>query len=471
MANESKSKSNREHAFDFELAEIVGIEKAILLKNFHHWTSENQRRKIISQFKNGIWWTAESLTSLAKKYKYMKRGNLSRWLHQLSEEKWLLMHAGENGNNYYAPGPVFLAWDTDQDWQKVFQIETGNCFTVKQRKPKKVFQNEIDAVSNRNNGVFQIEMTNNDIEKNIEIKDVEIITPQAAFITTHTPTEFENVRIVQGETFDLEEKSLEPITPAARELSELEAQSVDEARQVFAAIEGKKARTTKPDTPDVTAETIAYLNEKAGTSFRATSKATKAQINARAKEGYTVEDFKAVIDFKTAEWGTDAKMMQYLCPETLFRASKFEGYLQAAKRAGMIGGQPATRYSLEDRPQATTPEQMKVELSRFYNAHKDESLLDQVQRFAETNYTPERLRSIVIDFCGNQVAKRREGETFGQHHAALGLWLKRQKQFDTHNTTTTQHTAGPQPQAPLRSAAPVNYSQQGPQLRSEQKAE
>jgi hypothetical protein len=164
-------------------------------------------------------------------------------------------------------------------------------------------------------------------------------------------------------------------------------------------------------------------------------------------------------------------MMQYLCPETLFRASKFEGYLQAAKRAGMIGGQPATRYSLEDRPQATTPEQMKVELSRFYNAHKDESLLDQVQRFAETNYTPERLRSIVIDFCGNQVAKRREGETFGQHHAALGLWLKRQKQFDTHNTTTTQHTAGPQPQAPLRSAAPVNYSQQGPQLRSEQKAE
>ena len=160
MATESKSKSNREHAFDFELAEIVGIEKAILLKNFHYWTSENQRRKIISQFKNGIWWTAESLTSLAKKYKYMKRGNLSRWLHQLSEDKWLLMHGGEKGNNYYAPGPVFLAWDTDQDWQKVFQIETGKCFEMKQRKPRKVFQNEIDAVSNRNNGVFQIEMTN-----------------------------------------------------------------------------------------------------------------------------------------------------------------------------------------------------------------------------------------------------------------------------------------------------------------------
>ena len=38
------------------------------------------------------------------------------------------------------------------------------------------------------------------------------------------------------------------------------------------------------------------------------------------------DDFKRVIDTKTAEWkGTD--MEQYLRPETLFSASKFEGYL------------------------------------------------------------------------------------------------------------------------------------------------
>jgi hypothetical protein len=130
-----------------------------------------------------------------------------------------------------------------------------------------------------------------------------------------------------------------------------------------------------------------------------------------------------------------------------------------------VSDTPVTRYSLEDRPQANTPEEMKSELSRFYNANA--ALLSEAQKTAETNYTGDRLRSIVIDFCGNQVAKRREGETFGQHHAALGLWLKRQKQFDTQNATTTQHTAGPQPQAPLRSAAPVNYSSQGPQLRAE----
>ena len=113
---------------------------------------------------------------------------------------------------------------------------------------------------------------------------------------------------------------------------------------------------------------------------------------------------------------------------------------------------------------------MKVELSRFYNANA--SLLSEAQKTAETNYTGDRLRSIVIDFCSNLVRNKREGETFGQHHAALGSWLKRQKEFDAAKSpATTQHTAGPQPQAPLRSAAPVNYSPQGPQLRLEQKAE
>jgi hypothetical protein len=42
-------------------------------------------------------------------------------------------------------------------------------------------------------------------------------------------------------------------------------------------------------------------------------------------EGFTVGDFKKVIDNKTAEW-LDTKMEQYLRPETLF-GTKFESYL------------------------------------------------------------------------------------------------------------------------------------------------
>ena len=72
---------------------------------------------------------------------------------------------------------------------------------------------------------------------------------------------------------------------------------------------------------------ILFLNEKAGTSYRASTEATKKHIRARFNEGYTIEDFKTVIEKKCAEWlGTD--YAKYLRPETLF-GSKFEGYLNA----------------------------------------------------------------------------------------------------------------------------------------------
>lgn len=83
---------------------------------------------------------------------------------------------------------------------------------------------------------------------------------------------------------------------------------------------------------------ISYLNEKAGTKYRATTPKTQALIRAREREGFTLDDFKAVIDKKCAEWmGCD--MEKYLRPETLF-GPKFEGYLNEKGRGknGISGG-------------------------------------------------------------------------------------------------------------------------------------
>ena len=72
-------------------------------------------------------------------------------------------------------------------------------------------------------------------------------------------------------------------------------------------------------------EIIQYLNDRCGTRYRYQTKGTQEHINARLKEGYTVDDFKMVIDKKFEEWhGTD--MEKFLRPETLF-AGKFESYL------------------------------------------------------------------------------------------------------------------------------------------------
>lgn len=72
---------------------------------------------------------------------------------------------------------------------------------------------------------------------------------------------------------------------------------------------------------------IAYLNEKAGTNYRASSKATQTCIHARLAEGFTEADFKTVIDKKCAEW-IGGELEQYLRPSTLF-GTKFESYLNA----------------------------------------------------------------------------------------------------------------------------------------------
>ncbi len=72
---------------------------------------------------------------------------------------------------------------------------------------------------------------------------------------------------------------------------------------------------------------VEYLNEKTGKHFKKTTGETIKHINARFDEGYTVDDFKKVIDMKTEEWGRDKKMCKYLRPDTLFRPSNFESYV------------------------------------------------------------------------------------------------------------------------------------------------
>lgn len=73
-------------------------------------------------------------------------------------------------------------------------------------------------------------------------------------------------------------------------------------------------------------EIISYLNQKLGTKYSHTSRDTQKHIKARFRDGFTLDDFKHVIDVKVAEWGNDSKMSSYLRPKTLF-GTKFESYL------------------------------------------------------------------------------------------------------------------------------------------------
>ena len=73
-------------------------------------------------------------------------------------------------------------------------------------------------------------------------------------------------------------------------------------------------------------EIVEYLNEKTNRHYRPTTKKTQNLIKARYNDGFSIDDFKKVMDVKTAEWLNDSKMNKFLRPETLF-GTKFESYL------------------------------------------------------------------------------------------------------------------------------------------------
>lgn len=87
-------------------------------------------------------------------------------------------------------------------------------------------------------------------------------------------------------------------------------------------------------------EIIDYMNNRLNHKYTYSNKSYNRLITARLKDGFTIDDFKTVIDKKYYEWrGTEFE--QYLTPDTLFAPSKFEKYLnQTVKRkATMNKGQ------------------------------------------------------------------------------------------------------------------------------------
>ena len=114
---------------------------------------------------------------------------------------------------------------------------------------------------------------------------------------------------------------------------------------------GEKEIEIETEIDNIYTPVVTYLNEKAGTKYRASSAKTQKVIHARAAEGFTLEDFMAVIDKKTAEWmGTEWE--KFLRPETLF-GPKFESYLNQSttkkggqQNDGMEGACAANTYQV-----------------------------------------------------------------------------------------------------------------------------
>ena len=121
---------------------------------------------------------------------------------------------------------------------------------------------------------------------------------------------------------------------------------VEEVRSVYESFHGPSTvRTTQggqdgdgdgdgDEFNSIVEEVVNFLNSETDSSFKKTTNKTRTLIRARLADGFTLDDFNAVIRYKSREWrGT--KHDKFLRPETLF-GTKFEGYLQASQRAPVL---------------------------------------------------------------------------------------------------------------------------------------
>ena len=73
-----------------------------------------------------------------------------------------------------------------------------------------------------------------------------------------------------------------------------------------------------------------HLNDVTGKTFRK-GKSSLDNIRARLRENFTHDELLLVIDYKHEQW-KETKYYEHMQPTTLFRPTKFEGYLQNALR-------------------------------------------------------------------------------------------------------------------------------------------
>jgi uncharacterized phage protein (TIGR02220 family) len=104
------------------------------------------------------------------------------------------------------------------------------------------------------------------------------------------------------------------------------AQALPDQDQTKTRKDHKKNTVGKnPDVHRQAREVLNFLNDKTGRNYEPVP-ANLEMVEARLKEGASVDDLRAVVAKKTREWASDEKMAQYLRPATLFNRTKFAQY-------------------------------------------------------------------------------------------------------------------------------------------------
>ena len=290
------------HFFNTNVAERYGVNCAILLENIYHWVKKNEANG--QNFHDGKYWTYNSRGAWATLFSYMNARQIGYALNKLIDEGIL-----ETGN-YNASAYDRTLWYAITE--KGFSI-LQNC---EMEETKNVNQTDeiVTPIPYINTDNKPYSKPDNKLEETRVSKDT--LSKEKSGKSAKTGPFVVNNLYVESQTRENGIPSVNQLVYPGKD--SIGKDSIDKS----SIMSGNEAENGNSDVKTI----IEYLNLKAKKSFRATTKLYERHINARLSEGYTLEDFKHVIDVKCAEWmNTDHE--QYLRPDTLFAPSHFDSYL------------------------------------------------------------------------------------------------------------------------------------------------
>lgn len=79
----------KKHVFDIEVAQMVGVNAAVLLENIAHWVEHNQANE--ENYHDGHYWTFNSMKAFEELFPYIKPRGIRTALDKLKEEGLIIV--------------------------------------------------------------------------------------------------------------------------------------------------------------------------------------------------------------------------------------------------------------------------------------------------------------------------------------------------------------------------------------------
>ena len=311
------------------LAQTIGLEEAILLQQLHfRLTHQGQER-------DGKLWYCQSYTKWAKQLPFWSESKIKRLFLKLEKEGFI--QSTDKYNTFYVDRTkwysieyhaldAFLHGDANEN-----HPTTGHTQTL----PKSTGERSDRAHDERS-----------------KRKDFKDVNKKREYAQAHLSLFEKNEQSTQQqeERTQLDELALnspvhEPTIQLNRQAfyAPTDSQPNEGTNNALHQTQRQHLNTLSSQIDDI----IQYLNAKTGKRFNLKTTANRKLIQARLRNGYTVQDCFQVIDNQVSLWQHDPKMQTYLRPQTLFRASNFESYLNNAVKQHELLFRPPARVELD----------------------------------------------------------------------------------------------------------------------------